>query len=232
MDATATWGRRVVWGTLAAVVAVGCNPLTMAGFLLHRDTKLPAEYPFYTKDEKKELKKDEVTVAVFSGLNPGAVYEFAGGDRELATMFTKRFNLEAKMGKEKISVVPPADVDKFKMANPNWKGMHPTAWGKKLGVDYVLEVNVGNISVYQPGSGNLVYEGRAEVSVDVYEVSKPGGEPKHKYIHPYIFPKTGMFAASDVPLNKFKMMFLDRLASELVLKHIDHKPSEGIAADR
>jgi hypothetical protein len=86
--------------------------------------------------------------------------------------------------------------------------------------------------VYQPGSGNLVYEGRAEVSVDVYDATKPVGEPKHRYVHPYTYPKTGMIAASDVPLSKFKMMFLDKLAGELVLKHIDHKPSEGIAADR
>ena len=70
------------------------------------------------------------------------------------------------------------------------------------------------------------------MSVDVYDVSKPNGEAKHRYPHAYTFPKTGMFAVSDMPLNKFKMMFLEKLASELVLKHIDHKPSEGIAADR
>jgi hypothetical protein len=226
------WAKRLVWGTLAVVVATGCNPLTMAAFIFNRDTKLPAEYPFQTKDEKKESKKDEITIAVFTNLSPGAVYEFAGSDRELASMFTKRLTNEAKMNKEKITVISPSDVDKFKFENANWKAMHPTAWGKKLKADFVLDIHVGNISVYQPGSGNHVYEGRANVHVDVYDVSKPNGEPKHKYPHAYTYPKTGMIAASDVPLAKFKMMFLEKLASELVLKHIDHKPSEGIAADR
>ena len=226
------WAKRLVWGTLAVVVATGCNPLTMAAFIFNRDTKLPAEHPFMTKDEKKEAKKEDITVAVFASLSPGAVYEFAGSDRELASMFTKRLNAEAKANKDKITVVAPSEVDKFKMGNPNWKGMHPTAWGKKLGVDFVLDIHVGNITVYQPGSGNLIYEGRADVSVDVYDVTKPNGEAKHRYPHGYTYPKTGMIAASDVPLSKFKMMFLEKLAGELVLKHIDHKPSEGIAADR
>ena len=232
MKATAKWGRRVVWGTLAAVIATGCNPLTMAAFIFNRDTKLPAEYPFLTKEEKKESKKEEVTVAVFAKFNPGAMHEFAGSDRELAAMLTKRLNADAKLNKEKVTVISPADVDKFKIRNPNWTNMHPSAWAKKLGVDFVLDIHVGSIGVYQPGSGNLVYEGRAEVSVDVYDATKPDAEPKHKYIHPYTFPKTGMIASSDVPPSKFKMMFLEKLASELALKHIDHKPSEGIAADR
>ncbi|HUR55625.1 MAG TPA: hypothetical protein VMZ71_15925, partial [Gemmataceae bacterium] len=188
----AKWAKRLVWGTLAVVVATGCNPLTMAAFIFNRDTKLPAEYPFQTKDEKKESKKDEVTVAVFTNLSPGAVYEFAGGDRELATMFTKRLTNEVKINKEKITVVTPAEVDKFKMANPNWKHMHPTAWGKKLNADFVLDIHVGNITVFQPGSGNHIYEGRAEVSVDVYDVAKQNSESKHKYVHSYAYPKTGM----------------------------------------
>ena len=228
----AKWAKRLVWGTLAVVVATGCNPLTMAAFIFNRDTKLPAEHPFMTKDEKKEAKKEDITVAVFASLSPGAVYEFAGSDRELATMFTKRLTAEAKANEEKMTVIAPSKVDEFKMQNPNWKGMHPTAWGKKLNADFVLDIHVGSISVYQPGSGNLVYEGRAEVSVDVYDSAKPGGEPKHRYVHPYTYPKTGMIAASDVPLSKFKMTFLDKLAGELVLKHIDHKPSEGIGTDR
>ena len=228
----AKWAKRLVWGTLAVVVATGCNPLTMAAFIFNRDTKLPAEYPFQTKDEKKESKKEEITIAVFTNLSPGAVYEFAGSDRELATMFTKRLTNEAKVNKEKITVISPSDVDKFKFENANWKAMHPTAWGKKLKADFVLDIHVGNISVYQPGSGNHVYEGRANVHVDVYDVSKPNGEPKHKYPHTFTYPKTGMIAAGDMPLPQFKMMFLEKLASELALKHIDHTPSEGNAADR
>ena len=125
----AMWAKRLVWGTLALVVATGCNPLTMAAFIFNRDTKLPAEHPFQTKEEKKESKKKEITVAVFTNLSPGAVYEFAGSDRELATMFTKRLTAEAKINEEKMTVILPSDVDKFKMANQNWKGMHPTAWG-------------------------------------------------------------------------------------------------------
>jgi hypothetical protein len=228
-------GRAAVWGTLVAVLSFGCSPLTMIAFLMHKDEKLPARCPLPPKvDETTGKKQEEVKVAVFCGFAQSPPLDFASADRELAAQFVKRFPevLKESGSKEKITFVPPADVDKFKATNPNWRAMHPSAWGKKLGADYVIELTLSGMQLYQPGSRNEIYDGRAEVTVDVYDAALPGAAPKHNTIHGYSYPKGMARDAGVMPATRFKQMYLENLAVELILLHIEHKPSEGIAAER
>jgi hypothetical protein len=234
MNASGKWAKRSVWLTLTAVLTVGCNPLTVPFLLFHGEPKIPAEYPLRPKDkdEAKHDKKEEITVLVLCHTRPGVTFELAGADRELTSMIAKKLPEVAKESKDEVAVVPAAQVDKFKMANPNWKYMPAVAIGKKLKADYVIEIDLGSVSLYQAGSGSMVYEGRAEVTVDVYDVAAGAGEAKHHYVHPYTYPKTGLIAASDKPPSRFKMEFLEQLAQELVFKHMEHKQGMEIATGR
>lgn len=229
---TSRWGRRAVWGVFAAVLAVGCNPLSTIGFLLHKDTPLPAEHPLRPREGDGSDKDKELKVLVLCGMGNGVAADLAGSDGELARILAKMLPVLAKDNKENLSVVPPGEVDKYKMKHRNWRSMHATAIGKQLGADYVLEVTLGNVGLYQPQSGNRIYEGRAEVSVQVYEVAAGAGEPKYSYPHQYTYPKTGqMIAVDGTDVKVFKSRFLERLALELARKHIDYK-QEPIGADR
>jgi len=232
MSATGKWAKRAVWATFAATLTIGCNPLQTAAFIFHKDDKLPAQYPFRPKDGPTHDKDVELKILVLSHQRPGLNYEFAGADGELTTMIAKLIPVMAKENKEKLAVIPPAQLATFKTANPNWSKLPAATIGKKLGADYVLEVHLGNVSVYQPGSGNQIYEGRGEVFVDVYDVAAGAGVPLHKTVLQYTYPKTGMIAAGDVPLSRFKQQFLERLAIEISEMHIDHAASDGIAAGR
>lgn len=232
MTRTGKWAKRGVWLTLAAVLTIGCNPITLPFVLFRPEPKMPAEYPLRPKEGELKDKDEELNVLLLCHHNPGIAYEFAGADRELTSMLAKRMEALALESKDTIKVVPPAQVDKFKMANPNWRGLHATAIGKQLEADYVIEIHVGNVNVYQPNSGKQIYEGRAEVTVDVYGVEEGVAEPKHRYILPYTYPKTGMIASSDVPPSRFKQLFLERMALELARKHVDYKAGDGILSER
>jgi hypothetical protein len=224
------WARRAVWGTLAVVMTIGCNPLATIAFLTHRDTPVPAKYPFIDPDDSKK-EKEEVVVALFVSQGTGQSFEFAGAEATIASEMGRKIPEMAKENKQKVTVIPLAHVNKFKMNNPTWKNMHASAWGKKLGADFVLEVHLDKMRLYQPGSSNQLYEGRAEVSVFMYDVAEGAAEPKY-YIYPYSFPKTGFRDATSIPLGTFKKDFLERLAVELAQQHIDYKPSSGIAEGR
>jgi len=236
MNKSGKWARRAVWATFAAVLTIGCNPLTTIAFIFHRDDKVAAAYPLPVKeDETSGKKKEEVKVAVFCGFGQTPPIEFATADRELVTAIVKRCPdiLKEAGSKEKIVFVPTADVDKFKSANPNWRAMHPSAWGKKLGADYVMEITLAGLQIYQPRSSNQIYEGRAEVTVDVYDVAQAGAAPKHNYTHAYSYPKGMVRSVDAIPsASQFRQMYLDNLAAELILKHVEHKPSDGIASAR
>ena len=232
MTATGKWGRRAGWGTLVAVLAIGCNPITLPFVLLRPEPKIPAEYPFRPKEGEKSDKDDELSVLVLCHHGSGVGYEFAGADRELASLLAKRMPELAKECKDNLVIIPPTQVDKFKMSNPNWRYMRATAIGKQLGADCVMEVHLGKVNVYQPGSAMQIYEGRAEVAVDVYDVSAEEEEPKHRYVLPFSYPKTGMIARDNVPPSRFKQQFLERLALDLSRKHIEHKMGAGIGLER
>lgn len=223
------WAKRGVWLTLAAVLTIGCNPLQTVAFFLHKDDKIPAQYPIRPKEGPKKDRDEEITLLVLIGHGGGVPQEFAGADRELASILAKRFPECGKENKEKYAVVPPAKLDEFKIYNPNWKTLHPAEIGKKLGADYVIDVTVSHVGIYQPGSGREVYEGRAEVTGDVYDVAAGPGEPLHRYAVQHLYPKTGMIATSNLPLSRFKQRFLETLAQDVIQKHIDYKPADFIA---
>jgi hypothetical protein len=227
MTRTYRWARRAVWGTFAVVLTIGCNPLATIAFLTHKDTPVPAKYPLVTKEGPKK-DKEEITVALFVSLRTGMSFEFAGADSTIASEMARKMPELAKENKQKVKVIPTSKVNEFKFKNPTWKDMHASAWGKALGVDYVLEIHLDKLRVYQPGSSNQLYEGRAEVSVFMYDVEEGAAEPKY-YVYPYSFPKTGFLDATSIPLGTFRKDFLERLAVELGQQHIDYKPGSGIA---
>ena len=76
---------------------------------------------------------------------------------------------------------------------------------KKLGVDYVMEVTLSGIQIYQPRSNNQIYEGRADVDVSVYDVDKGKVAPLHNYIHAYTYPKGMVRSVDSIPnVSQFK----------------------------
>ncbi len=225
---TYRWASRAVWGTFVIILAIGCNPLATTAFLFHRDTKVPAECQLSYKEGPKK-NKEEIVVALFVSQGTGQSFEFAGADGQIASELWKRLPEMAKENKQKLVVVAPKDVNKFKMSNPNWKLMPQCEWGKKLGADFVLDIHLDKMTMFQPGSQNQLYEGRAEVSVDTYDVDAGPGEPKYNYVLPFSYPKTGFLDATSIPLGKFRKDFIEHLAVEIVQKHVDFKPSSGIA---
>lgn len=230
MTRTYRWARRAVWGTLAVVLTIGCNPLATIAFLTHRDTPKAARYPLFTKEQAKK-GKEEITVAVFVSQGTGQSFEFAQAEGVIASELAKRMPELAKENKQKLVVIPPAQVNKFKMDNTNWKNENPVVWGKKLGADYVLDIHLSKMRLYDPRSLNQLYEGRAEVEVQMYDV-EVGGEPEY-YVHPFAFPSHGQVRdATTIPLGTFKKAFLERLAVEIAQYHIDYKADSGIAEGR
>ena len=62
MDATGKWAKRSVWLTLAAVIAIGCNPITLPFVLLRTEAKLPAS--------ERGVDYRRCSMVVFGGSGP------------------------------------------------------------------------------------------------------------------------------------------------------------------
>ena len=199
---------------LLAVVSMGCSPSTL-WFLMRGDDKQDPAIPLPCKDGKSE-----VTVALLASAAPGVGMDpaFAGAERELVTLIGQRMAGETREDRRPIKVIDPGKVERFKSSTPNWRTMNPAAIGQKLGADYVIDLTLNSVSIYQPEYGRELYQGRANLQVVVYDTEKPDAVYQD-YIHPSIGEQKSTAVLSPPGYRKY---FLTRVATEVAHRHIPH----------
>jgi hypothetical protein len=212
---SAAWRRWVIGLGLLGFASMGCSPSTL-WFLMRGDDKRAPEVPLPCKEGKKE-----VTVAILANAAPtlGMDPAFAGVERELALLVGQRMAEETKEDRRPIRVIESGKVEKFKgTSGQDWRVMDPAAIGKKLGADYVIDLTLESMSIYQPEFGREFYQGRANVQVAVYDTDKPG-QKYQDYIHPSIGEQKSTAALSPAGYRKW---FVNEVAAELAHRHIPH----------
>lgn len=212
MSRLLTTRRAVLAGGLAAFAAMGCNPATLY-FLMRGDDKVKPEIPLPAKEGKKE-----VTVAILANGSPGLSYDFAGAERELVALAAQKMMTETREDKHPIRVIEQGKVDKFKTANPNWKTLSGGAVGQQLGVDYVIDLTLTSMGMYQPEYGKEFYQGRATLQVVVYDTATPD-KPLRDYIHNSMEEPKSTAALSPAGYRRW---FIEKVAQEIAYRHIPH----------
>jgi hypothetical protein len=231
MNARKKWARVAVWGSFLVVLGIGCNPITTAAFLIGGNTPLKTEMPLTPHLEANGEPKGEIKVAILCTVHGNPPVDFAGFDRQLSTLLSKKFpELFAANGcEQKLKIIPSSAIDKFQSSHPQARIMNPGDLGRQVGADYVFDITISGLQMYEPGSAGNVYQGRAELNVDVYDATKRSKDKLYTYPMPFSYPRDIARAADAVPPSRFKQEFMYKLAETLVLRHIDHKPSDGIA---
>jgi hypothetical protein len=178
--------------------------------------------------------KEEAVIVLLANIAPAGPPQFATAANELVDKLARQLPQMAneQKSKPKIKILSPKQVDKFKLANPKWKDMNANEIGDKLGADFVLEIQLDKLRLYQPGSLSTVYEGRAEVQVKVYEVGTEDAKGKYslpnQYSLSFTYPHSGIPATDAMPETKFKELFYDNLAADIARMHTDPKPSGSL----
>ena len=211
--------RRVVLGAcLAAFAGMGCDPATLWFLNGGANAKDPAEYALPPKDGKREI-----TVALLASSAPTVVSEFPGVHRELAVILGKKLAAETKGEKHPIKVVDPAKIDKFQAAHPDWKVLPPGTIAKQVGADYLFDLTITGLSLYDANFGHEAFSGRATVNVAIYDAATPDA-PVKDYIH----TTTPLAKGGDAQAGQYRQFLLDRLATELAYRHVAHMPERQL----
>jgi hypothetical protein len=219
MSATTARCRR--WAALLVFLGVataGCNPITMPYFLLYGfDNGVPAEKPI--ANDKKEVK----VLILTTGASEWRPMELVGADRELTGLVARHLSDQCKENKERVSIVSGARWQRFKDEHPNWKSLSSEEIGKYFEADYVLDLEIGALTLFEPGSMNQFYRGHAEISISMLDMSKHGDEsPFHKE-YECDFPRTrGPVPISDTNPQKFRDEFLNRVARDIAWLFTSH----------
>lgn len=198
---------------MMALTTMGCS-LSTLGYILSGDGTVQPITPLPAKKGK-----DFVTVAILSNADPslGMDPAFAGAERELATIIGKRMAEGTVKEDHPIRIVEAGKIDKIRSkAGAGWQ--NPAAIGKQVGADYVIDLTLKSMSIYQPEYGREFYQGRANVQVVVYDTDKPD-EVYQDYIHPEMIPQQSTAAVSPAHYRK---KLIEQMGQSIAFRHIPH----------
>jgi hypothetical protein len=219
--------RCLVSGLLAAaaVLACSCMPLgSLPYFLMGQDpTDPPGMKKLAADDKDKEVK---VAVLIYGGLETRP--EFHTADRDLARRIVKKLGETAKTNRESLKVVSATKVDSFKSTHLNWRTMEKDEIGRALDADYVVYVEINQLSMYKKGSANLLYQGLAQLTVNLINVNNPDEleEPKDLTV---TYPNETL---DSVPVDDkapavFLAEFYDKIATQVAWQFTAHPTSDN-----
>lgn len=227
----ATRARRGRWSGLlllgVATFCTGCNLLSIPYFLMYADAKHPAKCKLASDDKDKEIR---VVILTYAGLETRP--EFLRADRELTSALAKQLGEGFQANKEKVTVVPPVQVERYKDGHPNWHAMDLVEIGDYFKADYVIDLEIDTLTLYEEGSRNTLYRGRAAISIAVMDVHKPGDEPMYKEEYTCEYPTTrGPIPVGDSTASQFRQLFLSYVAKQLSWRFTGHPTADDFRLD-
>lgn len=215
---------------LAGIVStLGCNPITSLYFMaMGVDSKVGPKCKLAKEDDKDE-KGVKVVVLTYCGLETRQ--ELLGADRELASLFGARLTEGTKANKEKVTVISPSRVQRYKDEHPNWQSDGVETIGKYFKADYVIDLEIGRLTLFEPRSANQMFRGNAEVSVTVHDMSKAHEEPVFHEEYTTEYPPSRPVPVTDSTPQKFRLMFLTRVATDLSWYFTAHEVRDHFPVD-
>lgn len=209
--------RRVLIAALiVAFVGMGCNPLLapfqLAG--LFNDPKAPTQFNFYDRAVQLKKKKD-IRIMVLAYRGGSLAPDYYDADRTLATAFIRKLDETFKANKEKVTIVPLTDVEKYKRSHEDWKATPPGEIGKHFSADFVIDMELSELSLYEPGTRDI-FHGHCRIPIAIIDVDKDG-EPFDRFDYDTEYPGSGQSVPLDMETNaqKFKAKFLAKIALDL-----------------
>jgi hypothetical protein len=226
----AAWKQAGCWAAviLGAGLCSGCNIMALPFFLIPgMDPKHDAKCKLASDDKDKEVK---VVLLASAGLEIRP--EFLRVDRELSHLIAAQLREAFKKNEEKVTVVPISKVEKYKDEHPNWHSLEPEEIGKYFNADYVIDIEIDSLSLYEPGSSNTLYRGRAAISIAVINTHQSVDGPIYKEEYTCEYPRArGPIPTNDGNAVQFRQAFLNVVAREIAWRFTSHPVEDDFKCD-
>ena len=199
---------------LVFVAGIGCNPFLapFQMFGLFNDAKGPCHFNFYDRAVKEKRKKD-IRIVVIPYMSPSV--PFRGVENAIASTFIRKLDETFKVNKDRVTIVSPSEFEKFRRTHEDWKGMQLSEIGKNFSADYVVELEVTNLSLYEPLTRDI-FRGNCRISVRITDVDHDGETFDH-YDYSTEYPGNGQSVPMDMEttVERFKQRFVAKIALDL-----------------
>jgi hypothetical protein len=204
---------------------MGCNLSSLSYILAGApEPECPADGMELTiPKDKKEMK---VVVLAYSAM--AAQAEFVTAERELSGLICRQLRQACQLSDQKIVIVPPNKVQEFKNNNPDWHHMKLQDIGRRFGSDYVIFLDIESLSLYERGSSNQLFRGRAEISVTLVNMHDADDDPLERHFS-CAYPETrGPIPVDDQNAREFYMSFLNYMAKHITWYFVPHATADTV----
>jgi hypothetical protein len=173
----------------------------------------PAKIKALASDDRK----NEPRVAIFTWMAMETLPEFIHADRQLSDMLAIQLRKLAEDNSGKLTILRSRKVEEYKNAHPTWRAMDLADIGKQLGVDYLIDLEINSMTLYEAGAGNALFRGRASININLIDVKHPDDSPlPESFTCAYPSEAQGPVQNDqDTPSAKFRQKFLSYMAKQL-----------------
>jgi hypothetical protein len=207
-------------------LSIGCNPQSLSMLLMpfNGDNGVEPEYKLFAKDK-------EITLAILCNFTrPDFQPDLQPAETELADLTAQALRKRCAENKHKIKIVPSAQVRSQQLKMRLAEGEPtPVELGKSLKADYVLDLTILSISLYEKLHHPPMYRGKTELAVNLYKVDVKDGE--HRVFnkdYARIYPEgSGPIDAGSMALPTFRRGFLSKVGIDITKMFIAYAPDES-----
>jgi hypothetical protein len=210
---------------LGFIASIGCDPISTMSFLLYptnENTVKPKMCSLTIPGKESKV----LIVAAHDSLLPNQAFRDAHRDisRRLAQILEQR----CKDNNENVKIVSVTKILNYMDNHPGWIAESKRELGKRFDADFVVFLDLGEMTMYEPGSHNTLYRGNVEIQLFVYDLNQPEGEEEtHQDVFKCIYPISGPTDAGDTSAVYFHMKFMDNIAKGLV-QYFASSPSRDV----
>jgi hypothetical protein len=164
---------------------------------------------------------DEQRVVVLC--RPPASYEFrnAGAARALGALVSSLLSEHVK----KIDVVSPSEVDNW-IDEQDWDNFKDL--GHAVKATRIVYIELDDFDLYR---GKTLYQGRADITVTVYDVTDRDKEVFKRHLGQVLFPANSGIPAADKPVQQFEAQYVGVLSRRIAEYFYRHDPNAAYAMD-
>jgi hypothetical protein len=208
----------------ALLLVAGCS-FPQSLYFLMPEAKDPAELKRLAADNKKEVK-----VVLWTEMSLDPREEFIQADRFLAAKLAEELRRLSEENGEKVTVVRPNLVQQYKSSHPNAHDLEKV--GHDLNADYVIDLEIVKLSLYEPGANQQLYRGQAQIGVSVLDIKNPDDIQYKEFNDRYPTEARGDMTPFDLTPTGFREKFLEHVAKRLAFYFVDHqRRSERVMMD-
>jgi hypothetical protein len=213
-------------------LSLGCSPQSLSMFLMpFADNKVDPEFKLFASNDK------EITLVVMANFKDSQYsQDLRDADAELAKCVAQAFRKRCEANKHKLKLIPQAQVralqlgqlaKKFEQSEEGDSG--PVEIGRKLKADYVLQLDIEALRIYEPRSRPKMFHAGTQINVNLYKMKTKNADDDnllHQTQYQSSYPKEGPISAENGSEAQFRRTFFEKAAQEISRMFIAYPPEE------